>query len=317
MDVVDRSSAGIYLSSRLRRFAPSERGALLHLATALTSIAAVTGLVEILIDRMAAPAMAGALGPSAAPVVSIAGRVGTLAVSVTAVLVLLAASARAAHAWDRHRVFALAAVTAVVASVVAGLIPSRMAVFAVHASVAVAAAAILATAARRASLPYVGALWALALAVVAGQWSLSGLGIGSTLAFRAVEEAALVLTVVLLALAVSRASRGGMIPLFGLAAGAGLAYVSLASDYTPFAALWATGAMLWLPSLAYVGAAAAVGYVLAAWLSDPARRHLSAGLVLLAVAGVEPVLVHHSVTALLAFATLGAGSVRERELSWR
>jgi hypothetical protein len=53
------------------------------------------------------------------------------------------------------------------------------------------------------------------------------------------------------------------------------------------------------------------------WLSDRTTRHLAAGLVLLLVAGVEPTLVHHSVTALLALVTLGAKSPTRGELSWQ
>jgi hypothetical protein len=317
MNVVDQSIAGLPPSSLALGNDRTGRTALLRLAIAFTSAAAVAGLVEVLVDRIAAPAMAGALGPSAATVTTVFGWVGTLAVSVTAVLVLLTVSAWSVHAWDRHMVFALAAMTAVVASVIAGLSSSRTWVFVVHASVSVAAAAYLAIGARRASLPYLGALWAVALAVVAGQWSLSGLGNGPTLTSRAVGEAALVLAVVFLAIAVSRSSHGRLAPLLGLAAGAGLATVSLASDYTPFVALWATGAMLWLPSLVYVGAAAAAGYVLATGVSDRTTRHLSVALILLLVAGVEPTLVHHNATALLALVALGAQSATEGDMSWQ
>ncbi len=134
---------------------------------------------------------------------------------------------------------------------------------------------------------------------------------------RAVGEAALVMALLLLALAVSTSSHRGLTSSLGLAAGAGLAAVSLVSDFTPFVALWATGAILWLPSLAYIAAAGAAGYVLASWLSEPATRHRAAGLILLAVAGIEPTLVHHNATALLALVALGAHSAKEEAPSWR
>ena len=58
--------------------------------------------------------------------------------------------------------------------------------------------------------------------------------------------------------------------------------------------------------LVYVGAGAAVGLLLAKWLTNRSTRHLAAGLALLAVAGIEPTLVHHNVTALVALLALAA-----------
>jgi hypothetical protein len=292
------------------------RAALSRLAIAFTSAAAISGLVEVLVDRIASPALVGALGTSALTAISALTWVGTLAVSVTAVLVLLAVLLITVLTRDRQRVFAVATGIAVVATVLAGLLGGTS-LLVVHISVSVAAVACLVMGVRRASVGYSAALWAVTLAVVAGQWSLTGFGSGPTLASRAVGEAALVLAVVLFALTVFRSSRQGLAPLFGLAAGVGIALVSLVSSYTPLVALWATGAMLWLPSLAYVVAAAAAGYLLVSWLSDRTTRHLAAGLVLLLVAGVEPTLVHHSVTALLALVTLGAKSPTRGELSWQ
>jgi len=316
MSTVDWSIAGLDSNSVVRVDDRTGRVAFLRLGLALTSAAAIAGIVEVIFDRMAAPAMAGALGNSATGVTTAVAWVGTLAVSVTAVLVILAVAARAAHVWDRHRVFALAAITAVVTAFVAGLTSGRAVLFVVYVSVSVAAVASLAIGTRRESLPYLGALWMVALAVVAAQWSLSGLGSSSTLTARAVVEAALVLAIVFLALSVSRSSHGRVVPLLGLVVGAALATVSLASDYMPFVALWAAGAMLWLPSLVYVGAAAAATYVLANSVSDRSTRPISVALVLLLVAGVEPTLVHHSLTALLALVTLGAHSWRGGDLSW-
>jgi hypothetical protein len=212
--------------------------------------------------------------------------------------------------------FAVAAFVAVIATVVAGVVGGT-AVLVLHISVMAAAIAALAMGVRRASLLYSGALWAVTLAVVTGQWSLSGLSGGANLASRAVGEASLVLAVVLLAMAVSRSSHGGLGPLLGLAGGAGLAFVSLASEYTPLVALWATGAMLWLPALLYVAAAAAAGYLFVGWVVDRATRHLAAALILLLVAGIEPTLLHHSLTALLALVTLSAWSPTRGELSWQ
>jgi hypothetical protein len=315
MNVADWSIVDLHASVLVRGNDRARPTALLRLAIALTSAAAATGLVEVLIDRVSVPAMAGALGSSSASLTSSVGRVGTLAVSVTAVLVLLAALAWSGYAWDRHQMFAVAVFVAVIATVVAGVVGGTL-LLVVHISVIVAAVAALAIGVRNASPLHSGALWAVTLAVVTGQWSLSGLGIGSALASQAVGEAAVVLAVVLLALAVSRSSHTRLAPLVGLAVGAGMATVLLTSNYTPLIALSSTGAMLWLPSIAYITAAAAAGYLLVTWLSDRATRHLAAGLVLLLVAGVEPTLVHHSVTGLLALVTLGAQPPTRGELSW-
>jgi hypothetical protein len=316
LSFVDWSIVDLHSGGLVRKSSRIERASLSRLAIAFTSAAAIGGLVEVLVDRIASPAMVGVLGSSATTAISAVTWVGTLAVSVTAILVLLAVFVRAALAKDRHRVFAVAALIAVVATVMAGLVGGTSLIF-VHLSVSVAAVACLAMSVRRASVGYSIALWAVTLAVVAGQWSLTGLGIGPTIASRAVGEAALVLAVVLFALAVFRSSRHGLASLLGLVAGGGIALVSLASDQTPLVALWATGVMLWLPSLAYVVAAAAAGYLLVTWLSDRTTRYLAAGLVLLLVAGVEPTLVHHSVTALLALVTLGAKAPMRGELSWQ
>lgn len=316
MSVADWSIVGLHTSGLVRGSDRARPVALSRLAIALTSAGAATGFVEVLIDRVSVPAMAGALGSSSASVTSTVGWFGTLAVSVTAVLVLLAISAWSGYAWDRHHVFAVAASVAVIATFVAGVVGGTT-LLTVHISVMVAAVAALAMGARRASPLYAGALWAVTLAVVTGQWSFSGSGNGATLTSRALGEAALVLAVFLLALAVFRSSHGGLAPLLGLVGGAGLAFLSLASEYTPLVALGATGAILWLPSLVYVAAAAAAGFLLVSWLSDSTTRHLAAALVLLLVAGVEPTLIHHNVTALLALVTLSAWSPTRGELSWQ
>lgn len=287
------------------------------LALSFTSAAAAAGFLEVLFDRIAAPAAAGALGPSAAGVKAMLASVGRLTVSTTAVLVLLALLAWSVYAWRWNRWLALAGTGVMVLTVSAGLFSVRPILVLTHVAVVLGVVAALAVRWRGVSMTYIGALWAIALAIVAGQWSLSGLIGGSTLAPRAIGEAALVLALVLLAVGAFSSSHRGLGSLVGLAAGAGLGAVSLASDFTPFVALMATGAMMWLPSLAYIVAAGAVGYVLATWLPHPSTRHRAAGLVLLAVAGIYPSLVHHSATALLALVVLAVPWARQGALSWR
>ena len=92
--------------------------------------------------------------------------------------------------------------------------------------------------------------------------------------------------------------------------GVELATIPAGADRTPLVALWASGATLWMPSLVYIGAGAALGLLLINWLPNRSMRHLAAGLALLAVAGIEPTLVHHNVTALVALLALAAPTAR-------
>ena len=312
MDVLDRGIRGS-LSGNLPRIRyPLGRSAYLRLAIAFSAAAAVSGSAEVLLDRMAAPAL-GRLSIGA-PAVFIAW-FGGLAVSITAVFVLLATAVWAAFGWESHPVFAVSASIAVVTTVIAGLVPASDALLVLHISVMAAAASCLAIGVKSASLPYAGALWGVTLFVVAGQWSLMSVG-GSSMASRTVAEAALVLALVLLALALFRDSRAKPLSLLGAALGATLAAVSLLSDYTPLVALSATGVMLWLPSLFYVAAGGAAGLVLATGFVHRATRYLSGALVLMVVAGIEPDLVHHNVTALLALIVLCMAPRRQGRRSW-
>ena len=128
------------------------------------------------------------------------------------------------------------------------------------------------------------------------------------MAARVIAETALVVALFLFAASVAGWSRRSVIGL--MARGAIVAAAALVSDRTPLVALWASGATLWMPSLVYIGAGAAVGLLLANWLPNRSTRHLAAGLALLAVAGIEPTLVHHNVTALVALLALAAPMAR-------
>ena len=275
----------------------------LRLAPAITIAAAVGGVVELLLERVAGPILTHAAGPSLAPVAAMASNLGTLVVSVTAVLVLLAAVAWAGVAWESHRIVGAAILAAVVTALAAGVFAGSGALTLLHLSVAVAAvgtALVL-------RLPGISgiAVTAVAVAIVAGQWSLGSAGGEFTVPARVVAEAALVIALFLFA-----ASVAGSCPrrraVVGLTVGAVVAVAALLSDRTPLVALWASGATLWMPSLVYIGAGAALGILLINWLPNRSMRHLAAGLALLAVAGIEPTLVHHNVTALVALLALAA-----------
>lgn len=279
----------------------------LRLAPAITIAAAVGGVVEVLLERVAGPILSHAAGPSLAPVAAMASNLGTLVVSVTEVLVLLAAVAWAGVAWESHRIVGAAILAAVVTALAAGVFGGSGTLFLLHLSVAVAVIGTVLVL----QLPgiYRIGVAAVAVAIVAGQWSLASPGGEFTVPARVIAEAALVIALFLFA-----ASATGSCPrrraVVGLTVGAVVAAVALLSDRTPLVALWASGATLWMPSLVYIGAGAAVGLLLAKWLPNRSTRHLPAGLALLAVAGIEPTLVHHNVTALVALLALAAPTAR-------
>jgi hypothetical protein len=274
----------------------------IRLAPALTSAAAVGGVVEVLLERIAGPILTHIAGPSAATAVAMVSRVGTIAVAATAVLVLLAGLAWAGAAWARSRILAAAIVTAVVTALVAGLSGEASVITLLHVSVTVAVIGTVLMA-RRAGF-YGGAIAAVAVAIVAGQWSLGGWSGQPAVTARVIGETALVVALILFAAGIARPLRRRS--LVGLTAGALIAAAALVSDRTPLVALWATGATLWMPSIVYIGAGAAAGLLVATWLPDRSTRHLAAGLALLAVAGIEPALLHHNVTALVALLALSA-----------
>ncbi len=274
----------------------------LRLAPAITIAAAVAGVVEVLLERVAGPILTHAAGPSLAPVAAMASNLGTFVVSVTAVLVLLAAVAWAGVAWARHRIVGAAILAAVVTALAAGVFAGSGTLTLLHLSVAVAAIGTVLVL----RLPgiYGIAVAAVAVAIVAGQWSLGSQGGEFTVPARVIAEAALVVALILFAASVAGWSRRRSV--VGLTIGAVVATAALLSDRTPLVALWASGATLWMPSLVYIGAGAALGLLLANWLPNRSTRHLAGGLALLAVAGIEPTLVHHNVTALVALLALAA-----------
>jgi len=274
-----------------------------RLAPTLTVAAAAGGVLEVLLERVAGPILTHVAGPSLAPVATMVSRAGTLAVAVTAVLVLLAAVAWAGVAWERHRIVGAAILAAAVTALAAGVFAGSGTLTLLHLSVAVAAVG-TALVLRLAGISGI-AVAVVAVAIVAGQWSLGSAGGEFTVPARVIAEAALVIALFLFA-----ALAAGSLPrrraLIGLTVGAVVAAAALLSDRTPLVALWASGATLWMPSLVYIGAGAAVGLLLINWLPNRSMRHLAAGLALLAVAGIEPTLVHHNVTALVALLALAA-----------
>jgi len=277
-----------------------------RLAPALTGAAAVGGVIEVLLERVAGPILTHAAGPSLAPAAATVSRVGTVVVGATAILVLLAAGAWAVAAWSRSRIVATAILVAAVTTLAAAISGEGPALTLLNLSVAVAATGTVLM--LRVPGVYGLGIAAVAVAIVAGQWSLAGWGGQSTMTARVITEAVLVVALLLFAASVIGTVRRRSV--IGLSLGAMLAAAALVSPRTPLVALWASGATLWMPSVVYIGAGAAVGLLLATWLPERPTRHLAAGLVLLAVAGIEPTLIHHNLTALVAMLALAAAPGR-------
>jgi hypothetical protein len=68
--------------------------------------------------------------------------------------------------------------------------------------------------------------------------------------------------------------------------------------------LWATGVTMSLPGVLYLLAFGAAAFAAAAWLRSRHTRHLAIGLALLLVAGVQPQVLHHDITALIGLTLL-------------
>lgn len=282
-----------------------------RLAAALTGAAAVGGVIELLLERVAGPVLTHGAGPSLAPAATVVSWVGAVAVGTTAILVLLSALAWAGAAWPQNRIAATIILVAAVLTLAAVISGDGFIVALLNVSIAVAA--ITAVLVLRVSGLYRFGVAAVAVAIVAGQWSLAGWSGQVTVTARVIAEAALVLA--LLLFAASAIGSGRRRSVAGLTIGATVAAVALVSPNTALVALWASGATLWMPSVVYIGAGAALGLLLATWLPERSTRHLAAGLVLLAVAAIEPTLIHHNLTALVALLALSA--VPERGARWR
>ncbi|MDA1002460.1 MAG: hypothetical protein O3B31_03785 [Chloroflexi bacterium] len=195
--------------------------------------------------------------------------------------------------------------------------------FAGHVLTIAAFAAIVAVAARGArpaARPVLAGLGLTAFGLAAARWPLladswSALlgarsGVGTAFVAWTVAEAALVAAPVAFGIAlllVTTPSRLEWAAATVAALGAG-AFLAAEPGYAGLVSIWATGSTLALPTFAYVLSATCVGLVLTHWLRGPSTRHLAAGLVLLAVAGVQPAVAHHNLTAVFALLLLADAS---------
>ena len=271
----------------------------LSLSRSLLLAGAAAGTAEVLIQRIGGAVAAGiAIPPVLARAIEAVGEAST---AVTAVLVVGAAAALMAGP-DHRRGLAvgLVTLTALAAQPLDGAGLGSLPQLAFLIAVGLIVWSSSGPLSRAAAVMLIGA------GMAAGQVGL--LWSQGVLALRSAGEAGIVAGVVILAVGTAwerPIGLGGWIgaAAAGVVAGAAL---TLRPGYTALAALWASGATLWLPVLVYVAAASAVGLLLITWLRHPESRHLVAGLVLVGVAGLPPALAHHNITATLALVALAS-----------
>ncbi len=78
--------------------------------------------------------------------------------------------------------------------------------------------------------------------------------------------------------------------------------------------LWATSVTMSLPAVLYVAAFGGVAFVILTWLRCAETRQLGVGLCLLVVAGLQPQVLHHELTALLGLTLLLTARPQEEAL---
>ncbi len=280
--------------------------------------AALTALAELALYRVVLPIVSHVPGSGPSALTRGLQLAAERSFEATAVLVLVGA---ALLAWARLRQDPATAVAliAALASVVAATAFSEG--WAALAARVVLLASVLVVAVGawvqplRSSLAMRSAVAAAAVVVVAGQWPLlvedvatvaRGLQGASPAVGTTVGELALLCTPMLLALAyVQRRSPPNTA---WVAAGAAAlltgALFAMRPDDTAIVSLWAVGVTLSLPAALYIVSASCAAFVLAGWLAESSTRPLAAGLVLLAVSGLQPAVVHHNLTAVVALALL-------------
>ena len=290
------------------------------LGRAFVLSAATLGTLELAIDRVAAPILAHIPRDAAAPLVAeVASFLGQRALAATALLVALAALVVAAtprpDGWGSRVADAAVGATALLTAAT----DASLAALTMHVAV-VCAAIVVGVRVRSAGVVLAAA------AVAMGQIPLALDRVADVLAVAApstnvalltAAEAALMLAPIALAVELVRRESPSTLAwsvalLGGLAVSAALAR---SPSYVAITSLWATGVTLSLSPVLYVIAAACAALVMTTWLSRPATRHLAAGLALLVVAGPQPAVVHHNLTAVLALVLLASPPLAGRAAS--
>lgn len=174
------------------------------------------------------------------------------------------------------------------------------------------AACLAVVAKRRGGAALQAAVAGAALALLLGQYRVLtaqlGVADGGVATAQLASEAALLLAAAFLFLAAAGAHRRSAAlaaAVVGLLAAAAYAREPATAAIL---SLWAVGVTLSLPPVLYLLGLVAAVYAAAAWLPAGERRHLGLGVLLLLVAGVQPEVLHHQLTALLGLTLLSLGA---------
>lgn len=294
-------------------------------ARTLTAALAITGIAEVVLFRVAAPVVSHTPIGGGAALRDAVDTSGRAALGATALLAPAAIAVLAVVAFRRSRLEAALLVGATAATLAAILAPTPGLVVAAHGATTAAAAWVTVGAFR--SFPRLQALGGalLAVAFTAGRLPLvldvspgaAGLvPVGTVAAARTVAEAALVAAPVLLVAGVMQRARVSTRAwkAAGIAALVGAAGFAAAPEYLAITTMWASGVTLSLPPVAYIAALFFLTLLVAHWWRISRTRHLAVGIVLVAVAGIMPGVVHHNLTALAGLALLSmAAAARSPE----
>ncbi len=285
------------------------------LARTIFVAATILGLVEVALYRVAGPVLSHLpSGTVDGGIVRAVVAAGEHAFRGTAALVAAGAVAYLATTRWHGRVAPFLVATCLAATAVATVIDASAARVAAHLTLVVAVAGLAGAALAERRRIYALGVLAAALSLLAGRLPLllDGLAsgreadVGLTVSALTLAEAAFVAAPALLAVELVRRRRP---PALAWATAAAVSLVTAAAlvsspSYTAITATWATGVTLSLPVPLYIMSAGAAALVVATWLTRPRAPLLVAGFVLFVVAGTQPAVVHHNLTAVLALMLL-------------
>ncbi|MEZ4552278.1 MAG: hypothetical protein R3B59_00040 [Dehalococcoidia bacterium] len=288
----------------------------------LVLAAGVAAAAELVLFRVAVPVLSHIPGAGLANVGPMLAAVAERSFRATAILVLASAALLTRRLARSEPAVAVALVAAFGGVTVETLASGGWASLVARAALVSAIGMVIAAAWTRLPPLFSAAHAAAALAVLGGQWPLlvkdaaavagSAANTG-TMVSASVGELAFVFAPVMFAVALVRGHSPTRAAWIGGAV-TGLLVASLLArrpDYTAIISSWAVGVTLSLPPFIYIVSAACAGLVAIEWLHAPATRPLAAGLALFAAAALQPGVVHHNLTAVLALVLLATPPVAE------
>jgi hypothetical protein len=309
--MLSTGARAMHTRTETRPLSPAE---LLAPAVLLAGALAASGLAELLLQRVVY--RVGVHIPRSGAFLEVyeaATWLGDLAFRLTAALLAPAALLLAAHLLRQRSRAILGA--GIVALLGLNLLVWPLGVDAVRGAVPIlfaggAAWAVGQSLAGGGPLAPRGAVAAAGAALVLGAYRGGLDAPGAVSAFQLASEAAMLVAAGLLFLA-ARPSIRGRLPAFTAVSLTGAVVVVFAREPATVAIVstWASGITLSLPPVLYLGALAAATLAVVAWLRRASTRHLGTGVLLLAVAGLQPQVLHHYVTALMGLALLALGPV--------